>query len=212
MGNFHLHTMRKTKNIRKFINSAIRDEKIDRIKTYMKHLNNKLGVIQREGYVNISKNYQRISDFLRSNPEITKINDKGEFRFNNKYLKDLDTNEIDRFLMALDGMNEWNLSTKILNPKNNYVNEIMRELYGKNAKQYSQQELGSIEEVMKIARTLQAQNDDFDLLAFDSDAVSMWAANNYNRSPESVINELKRISKLPPAEWIEALQDSVYNN
>ncbi len=204
--------MRKPKTIRKFINSAIKNEKVDRLKEYMKHVNNKMGVLQREGYTHISKHYKEISNFLRSNPEIAKINAKGEFRFNNKNLSTLDSNELDRYLMALDGFNELNMSTKILNPKNNYVNVLMKELYGKDAKQYSQQELGSIEEVMKIARTMQAQNDDFDLLAFDSDAVVMWARNNYNRSPESVIKELSRISKLPRADWIEALTESVYNS
>ena len=86
----------------------------------------------------------------------------------------------------------------------------MKELYGDNAKQYSNEELGSIEEIMKIARTMQAQNDDFELLDFDSDAVAMWARNNYNNSPESVIRELSRISKLPQSEWIEALQTKIY--
>lgn len=200
--------MRNNK-IGKFVKSAILSEKENYIREYTKKLNRKLDNISSKGYAPIARNYQRIMDFLRANPEIARINKNGEFRYSTKNLTKIDAREIDRLIYAIDGQKELNLTTKVLNPKNNYVNILMKELYGDNAKQYSNEELGSIEEVMKIARTMQEQNDDFELLDFDSDAVAMWARNNYNNSPESVIRELSRISKLPQSEWIEALQTTI---
>lgn len=194
------------KNIKQYLKKALNDEKIDAYNNIIADINKKMGVLQRHGYAPTNKNYQRITEFLYNNPEIAKMNDKGELRF--KKIKEMDTHDIDKYLMAVNGFDKFNLSTDTMSEKN-WINKIMQNIYGDEAPKYNKKQLNSIERIMQVVREMETNINDFELLEFDSEAVSMWAANNYERSAEDVIKRLLEISKLPQKQWLTELEKDI---
>ena len=78
-----------------------------------------------------------------------------------------------------------------------------------DAPKYSKQQLNSIERIMQVVREMETNINDFELLEFDSEAVSMWAANNYERSAEDVIKRLLEISAMPQKQWLTELEKDI---
>lgn len=194
------------KNIKLYLKKALNNEKIDAYNKIIADINKRMGILQQAGYAPTNTNYQKITEFLYNNPEVAKMNPKGELRF--RKIKEMETHDIDKYLRAAHGFFKYNLSTKTMK-EDSWINKIMYNIYGEDAPKYSKQQLNSIERIMQVVREMKTNINDFELLEFDSEAVSMWAANNYERSAEDVIKRLLEISAMPQKQWLTELEKDI---